>query len=76
MLGRLIDGLPERERQVLALYYYEELTMREIGTVLGVTESRVSQLHSSAVLRLRVILRRQRLEVEAGLGDTHSRTRT
>jgi RNA polymerase sigma factor FliA len=59
MLGRLMDGLPERERQVLALYYYEELTMREIGTVLGVTESRVSQLHSSAVLRLRVILRRQ-----------------
>jgi len=75
MLGRLIDGLPERERQVLALYYYEELTMREIGTVLGVTESRVSQLHSSAVLRLRVILRRQRVEAEAGLGDTHSGAR-
>ncbi|HTY79022.1 MAG TPA: FliA/WhiG family RNA polymerase sigma factor [Candidatus Bathyarchaeia archaeon] len=61
MLGRLIDGLPDRERQVLALYYYEELTMREIGTVLGVTESRVSQLHASAVLRLRVMLRRQRI---------------
>lgn len=61
LLGRLIDGLPERERQALALYYYEELTMREIGTVMGVTESRVSQLHASAVLRLRVMLRRQRI---------------
>lgn len=61
LLGRLIDSLPERERQVLALYYYEELTMREVGTVLSVTESRVSQLHASAVLRLRVMLRRQRI---------------
>jgi RNA polymerase sigma factor for flagellar operon FliA len=59
-LGRLIDGLPERERLVLALYYYEELTMQEIGAVLGVTESRVSQIHSGAVLRLRAALRRQR----------------
>jgi RNA polymerase sigma factor FliA len=59
-LGRLIDGLPERERQVLALYYYEELTMQDIGAVLGVTESRVSQIHSGAVLRLRTALRRQR----------------
>jgi RNA polymerase sigma factor for flagellar operon FliA len=59
-LGRLIDGLPERERQVLALYYYEELTMQEIGAVLGVTESRVSQIHSGAVLKLRAALRRQR----------------
>ncbi len=59
MLARLMDGLPERERQVLALYYYEELTMREVGTALRVTESRVSQLHTSAVLRLRVMLRQQ-----------------
>jgi RNA polymerase sigma factor FliA len=57
---RLIDRLPERERQVLALYYYEEMTMQEIGDVLGVTESRVSQVHSSAVLRLRGALRRDR----------------
>ena len=61
LLGRLIDDLPERERQALALYYYEELTMREIGTIMGVTESRVSQLHASAVLRLRMMLRRQRI---------------
>jgi RNA polymerase sigma factor for flagellar operon FliA len=59
-LGRLIDGLPERERMVLALYYHEELTMQDIGRVLGVTESRVSQIHSSAVLRLQGALRRQR----------------
>jgi len=59
MLARLMDGLPERERQVLALYYYEDLTMREVGTALRVTESRVSQLHTSAVLRLRVMLRQQ-----------------
>ncbi|MDE3105268.1 MAG: FliA/WhiG family RNA polymerase sigma factor [Acidobacteriota bacterium] len=48
-----IDALPEKERLVLTLYYYEELTMKEIGKTLGVVESRVSQIHSSAVLRLR-----------------------
>ena len=48
-----IAALPEREKLVVALYYYENLTLREIGEVLGVTESRVSQLHPKAVLRLR-----------------------
>jgi RNA polymerase sigma factor for flagellar operon FliA len=61
ILGRIIEGLPERERQVLSLYYYEELTMQEVGQALGVTESRVSQLHSSAVLRIRSALRRHRI---------------
>ena len=51
-----IDGLPEKERLVLTLYYYEELTMKEIGLTLGVVESRVSQIHSAAVLRLRSAL--------------------
>jgi RNA polymerase sigma factor for flagellar operon FliA len=51
-----IDRLPDRERQVVALYYLEELTMKEVGAVLGVTESRVSQLHTQAVLRLRAAL--------------------
>jgi len=51
-----IDELPEKERLVLTLYYYEELTMKEIGLTLGVVESRVSQIHSSAVLRLRSAL--------------------
>jgi RNA polymerase sigma factor FliA len=48
-----IARLPEREKLVIALYYYENLTLREIGEVLGVTESRTSQLHTKAVLRLR-----------------------
>ncbi len=48
-----IAGLPEREQLVVALYYYENLTLREIGEVLGVTESRVSQLHTKAVMRLK-----------------------
>ena len=56
MKDRLADAiarLPEREKLVVALYYYENLTLREIGEVLGVTESRISQLHTKAVLRLR-----------------------
>ena len=51
-----IQELPERERLVMTLYYYEELTMREIGLALGVVESRVSQIHASAVLHLRSAL--------------------
>ncbi len=53
LLIAAIDKLPEKERLVLTLYYYEELTMKEIGLTLGVVESRVSQIHSSAVLHLR-----------------------
>jgi RNA polymerase sigma factor FliA len=52
-LADAIESLPERERLVIALYYYENLTLREIGEVLGVTESRISQLHTKAVLRLK-----------------------
>jgi RNA polymerase sigma factor FliA len=52
-LADAIESLPDRERLVIALYYYENLTLREIGEVLGVTESRVSQLHTKAVLGLR-----------------------
>jgi RNA polymerase sigma factor for flagellar operon FliA len=52
-LVEAIETLPERETLVVALYYFEGLTLREIGEVLGVTESRASQLHSKAVLRLR-----------------------
>ena len=53
ILAEAIESLPERERMVLSLYYYEEFTMKEIGTLLGVNESRVSQLHTKATLRLR-----------------------
>jgi RNA polymerase sigma factor for flagellar operon FliA len=52
-LADAIAALPEREKLVIALYYYENLTLREIGEVLGVTESRISQLHTKAVLRLK-----------------------
>jgi RNA polymerase sigma factor FliA len=53
MLAQAIEELPEKERLVLSLYYYEEFTMKEIGALLGVNESRVSQLHTKATLRLR-----------------------
>jgi RNA polymerase sigma factor FliA len=56
-LADAIANLPERERIVMMLYYYEEMTMREIGLALGVVESRVSQIHSSAVVHLRAVLR-------------------
>jgi RNA polymerase sigma factor for flagellar operon FliA len=51
-----IEALPEREKLLMALYYQEELNLKEVGAVLGVTESRVSQLHSQAVSRLRARL--------------------
>ncbi len=60
MLGLLehaIGELPERERRVLALYHFEELTMKEVGSVMGIGESRVSQIHTEALLRLRARLR-------------------
>ena len=52
-----IDRLPKNERTAMSLYYYEELTMKEIGEVMGYTESRVSQLHTRAVIRLRSSLK-------------------
>lgn len=55
-LAQAIKGLPERERLVLALYYHEELNLKEIGSLLGVSESRVSQIHSQAALRLKARL--------------------
>lgn len=56
-LGDAIDMLPEKERLIITLYYYEELNLKEIGEIIGLTESRVSQLHSQAVLRLRAKLK-------------------
>lgn len=60
VLAEAIDQLPERERLVIALYYYEGLTLKEIGQVLGVSESRISQIHTKAIVRLRGRLQRFR----------------
>ena len=53
ILADAIDSLPEKERTVVSLYYYEELTYKEIGKILGVSESRISQLHTKAIIRLK-----------------------
>ncbi len=60
-VARAIEQLPEKERLVISLYYLEELTMKETGKVLSITESRVSQIHSQAVRRLRAKLRKEKL---------------
>jgi len=67
LMAEAIEALPEKERMVLSLYYYEELTMKEIGSLLGVNESRVSQLHSKATLRLRSKLRRAIPNVDSAM---------
>ncbi len=63
VMGVVTKGLSEQERLILVLYYYEKLTMKEIGHVMGVTESRVSQIHGRILLRLRNILKRRRGEL-------------
>lgn len=60
-IAQAIKQLPEKERLVISLYYLDELTMKETGKVLGITESRVSQIHSQAILHLRTKLRKQKL---------------
>ena len=60
-MAQAIKQLPEKERLVISLYYLDELTMKETGKVLGITESRVSQIHSQAILHLRTKLRKQKL---------------
>ena len=63
VLAATLDRLQERERLVVTLYYYEGLTLREIAVVLGVSQSRVSQLHSKAILRLRGMLGAKKREL-------------
>jgi RNA polymerase sigma factor for flagellar operon FliA len=60
ILGDSIDKLPEKEKTVLSLYYYEELTLKEISAIMKVSESRISQLHTKAIMRLRGKLARHR----------------
>ena len=65
-LMRLVTrGLSKSERLIIILYYYEELTMKEIGETLGLSESRVSQMHKELVARLQVQLGKRRLEIAA-----------
>jgi RNA polymerase sigma factor for flagellar operon FliA len=61
ILAKLIDELPKKEKLVLSLYYWEGLTMKEIGLVLDITEGRVCQLHSKAVIKLKIKLGDDRL---------------
>jgi RNA polymerase sigma factor for flagellar operon FliA len=57
IMVRGIEALPDKEKLLISLYYYEELTMKEIGQIMGYTESRISQLHTQAMMRLRARLR-------------------
>ena len=59
IIAAVLESLPDNERFVLSMYYFDELTMKEIGLVLGITESRVSQIHNKAILRLKARLRQR-----------------
>lgn len=59
IIGKRLEHLPEMQRKVLALYYFEDLRLREIAEVFGVTESRISQIHAAAILNIRSYLQRQ-----------------
>ena len=72
VLAKSIINLPEKERTVLALYYYEDMTLKEIGRTLGVSESRVSQIHTKAMLRLKGRLKTVREVLLSTLGETDS----
>jgi RNA polymerase sigma factor for flagellar operon FliA len=60
-LARAIEQLSEKERMVMSLYYFDELNMKEAGEVMNITESRVSQIHSQAIMRLRKKMRKEQL---------------
>jgi len=72
LLAEAIEELSEKERHVLGLYYLEELTMKEVGAILDLGESRVSQIHTGAILRLRSRLR-EKLEAERDAREDHRR---
>jgi len=63
IIKKILEELPERERTIMILYYYEELTLREIGSILGVSESRISQIHSKIILKLRCKLQKIKEEL-------------
>lgn len=64
VIAKVIQSLPEKEKEVIILYYYEDLTLKEIGEVLDVTESRVSQLHTKAIMRIKAKLKQIRFLTE------------
>ena len=72
VLAQSILNLPDKERTVLALYYYEDMTLKEIGRTLGVSESRISQIHTKAMLRLKGRLRATRESLLATLSEKDS----
>ena len=67
LLVKAITNLPEKEKLVISLYYYEQLTMREIGEIMGYTESRISQMHTSAMIRLRAEINSLRDELDGDM---------
>jgi RNA polymerase sigma factor for flagellar operon FliA len=69
IVAEAIMNIPDKERTVVALYYYEDMTLKEIGRTLGVSESRVSQIHTKAMLRLRGRLREYKDTLLATAGD-------
>jgi RNA polymerase sigma factor FliA len=73
-LTKAINDLPERERLIMTLYYYEETTMKEIGLILGVVESRVSQIHASAVLHIRARLANPRADRRTPTNDARAQS--
>jgi Sigma-70, region 4 len=73
-LTKAINDLPERERLIMTLYYYEETTIKEIGLILGVVESRVSQIHASAVLHLRARLANPRADRRTPANDARAQS--
>jgi len=76
LVAKAIEGLSQKERLVVTLYYYEELTMKEIGLVMGYTESRISQMHSKAVLRLRSKIKKMDPLLAENCSETNSRKHT
>jgi RNA polymerase sigma factor for flagellar operon FliA len=66
LLAKAIDAVSEQERTVITLYYYDELTLKEIGEVLGISESRVCQIHARAILRLRSALQQRGVTTSRG----------
>ncbi len=64
-LSRALSKLPERERMILALYYHENMTLKEIGNTLGISESRVCQLHAQAIMKLRKLLNSKDIKTES-----------